>query len=76
MVQHEYQPLLRDVSRRFAVDLVTEFHIVGRDRLSDRAGSAARLEEVPGNFLTGTDLCERAVLSLVQIDRQGFPIGR
>jgi hypothetical protein len=34
------------------------------------------LEEVPSNFLTGTDLCERAVLCLVEIDRQGFPIGR
>ena len=76
VVQHQTQSFLRDVSRGFSVDLVTEFHVIGRDRLRDRARCAPCLEEVPSDFLTGTDLCERAVLSLIEVDRQSFPIGR
>ena len=76
VVKHESQPFPGDVSGRFAVDLITEFHVVGRNRLCNRARCATCLEEVSGNFLAGTDLCERAVLCLVEVNRQGFPICR
>jgi hypothetical protein len=37
VVEHELQPLLGNIARRLAVDGVAEGHVVGRDRLGDRA---------------------------------------
>ena len=70
VVQHELQPLARDVARRLAVDGVAEDHVVGGDRLGDRPRGAAGLEEFAGDLLAGADLGERAVLRHVQVDGQ------
>ena len=76
MVQHEPEALLGNVASSFAVDLVTEFHVVGRNRLGDGARRTPSLEKMASNFLPGTDLSERAVFWLIEVDCQGFTIRR
>ena len=75
VIEHELQPLAGDIARRFAIDRVAELHVVGRDRLGDRAGGSARLEKYARHFLTGADFRKRSVLVLVEIDRERLAVG-
>ena len=66
--QHRQKPVLTDVTLGGSVDRVAERHVVGAHRLGHGARGATNLEEPARDFLTGTDLRERAVLVAVEID--------
>ena len=59
-----------------AVDVVTDCHVVRRRALGDGACSGADLKEAARHFLSCTDLKDRSVLVLVEVDREGFLVGR
>ena len=75
LVQHLQQAGAADVAVDMAVDVVADRHVVGRHGLGDGAGGGADLEEAAGDFLAGADLDDRAVLVLVEVDREGLLVG-
>ena len=70
VVEHALQALARDVALGVPVDRVADGHVVGRDALGDRPGSAAYAEEPANDLLARTNLGEGAVAPRVQVDRE------
>ena len=70
LVEHALQPPGGHVPVRLAVDGVADRHVVGGDRLRDRAGRAADPEEPAHHFLARPDLRDRSVPARVEIDAQ------
>jgi len=68
VLEHALQALAADVALAAAVDRVADRHVVRRDALGDGPGSAAGAEEPAHDLLSGTDLGERTVAALVEID--------
>ena len=75
VVQHRLQPGFGDVAVDLAVDGVADGHVVGGDRLGDRARRPADAEEPAGHLLTGTDFGHRPVPARIQVDAQGLLMG-
>jgi hypothetical protein len=70
VVEHALQPPGRDVAVHLAVDGVADRHVVGGDRLSDRAGRAAHPEEPAHDLLARPDLGDRSVPARIEVDPQ------
>ena len=62
MFHHLNESFAGNISICFPVDGVAEFHVVRRDSLSHRSGSSTGLEEISGNFLTGSYFSKSSVL--------------
>ena len=78
VVEHLVDARLADVSAFgfLAVNGVAEVLVVGRNGLGDGAGSTTCAKKVSDDLLTGTDLSERAVKVLVEVDAKGLLLGR
>ena len=74
-LKHSEQALFTHVTDGFSVHGVRDFHVVGRLRVGNCAGAAARLEEVSSNLLTGTNFGKTAVDVLGEVDFKGFVFG-
>ncbi|MEI9998563.1 MAG: hypothetical protein WDO13_05045 [Verrucomicrobiota bacterium] len=76
VIEHVLQPRLTYVALALAVDRVRKRHVVGRDRLGQRARRATHAEEPARHFLPRADLGKGAVKPLVEVDLYGFLVRR
>src|SRR5438045_9781079 len=67
-VEHCLQTRAADVTIGRAINRVAKRHVVSRHRFRDCPRCAADVEESPCYFLTGADLCERAVALSIEIN--------
>ncbi len=75
VVEHVLESLTADVARSFAVDGITDLHVVGGNAFCDGASRTTDAEKPAGDFLPGADLCECPVATLVEISLEGFISG-
>ena len=76
MVQHQAQAFFRHVSGRFAINLVTELHVVGGNAFRYRSSGGPSLEELASDFLPCADFCESAILRLIEVNGQSLSVRR
>ena len=72
VIEHVLQARLADVALALAVDRVGKSHVVGRDRLGQRARRAPDPEEPARHLLPRPNFGKRSVKPLVEVDLDGF----
>lgn len=72
--EHLLEAVTGDVAFAFAVDLITELHIIGRHAFCDCTSGATCFEEMACDFLSCTDFCEGTVDLRVNVDGKGLAV--
>src|SRR5580765_2144843 len=74
-LEHGLQARLRNVPRAGTIEIIADFLVVSRDRLSDSAGGCTDLKKPACDLLTRSDLSERSKDFGIEIDRKRLLVG-